>query len=226
MGVSVLCLAGYWGDPNQIPGLLNGFMPPMPYTVVPVQYQNFSTQVKWAAQVDGPPRLDTALHAVPVADNIIVLAHSFGSVLCDAWLNQMAAASDIDPERIQFVLAGDSTGVNGDYTWLYGSPPDSTSYQVIRVVRQYDTHADHPNYSGSQYYQQALDNASAGDSYPHNIHVSYQNLSLASPHLECSVGNTKHVLFPTPLVITSDWGAPVTKPNVESAYHRVGGMTA
>jgi hypothetical protein len=220
-----LGLAGYWGDPATLPDLLPGFIPEgADYR--PVPYYNWSPSVVWAGQVDGPIRLNAAIQAVHAAEPnrpIVVVGHSFGAVVEDAYLNQYAPTSNIPAELIQFVCAGDSTGQNGSYTWLYGMPPATTRHRVTRVVKQYDTHADKPNRTTSPYYGAAIDNCNVGDGYPHHLHLAYQECSPSAPHTEIVVGNTVHMLFPTAPVITRDsWGRPVTREQIEDAYDRIG----
>src|SRR5690606_23229201 len=70
--------------------------------VVGVQYKTWSF---WG-QYDGRDQLDLALRAVPADHQIVVVGASMGAYASWLWLRDEAPRSDIDPNRLTFVMMG------------------------------------------------------------------------------------------------------------------------
>lgn len=181
-------------------------------TVKPVLYNNWDAL--WGAD-DGARRLDTALGQVPADDDIIVFTHSFGSVAADVWGRTKSASCPIEPDRLRFILLGDSIRArNGTMRWLYGEPPSGSRYPIVSAAVQYDKWADSPNLLASPAYWDALNNTANGDRQPSIHGYAYDGITLDDPHWETVEGNITYMLFPTPL-------AGVDQARIESAYDRI-----
>lgn len=216
---TVLMMAGAWdlacttmrqklrGTVTEVPGR----------TVTPVLYNNWDLVF---GAYDGADKLDQALHAAPKSDNIIVFGMSFGSVSASIWLRGKGTGSDISPDRLSFILLGNSIAQrNGLMRWLYGEPPTETRYQVTQVTIRWEMWADWPDVSGSPYLMKATDNARMGDIDPPALHgKGYDAITLGDPHWEATVGNMTYMLFPT---LQTPLAPGVTLKQIESAYHRL-----
>lgn len=209
---TVLTLGGAWDlQASSIPQKLRGTITDG-RTVKPVRYNNWDAL--WGA-ADGANRLDTALRQVPADEDIIVLGHSFGSVASGVWIRTKSASCPIDPERLRFILLGDSIRArNGTMRWLYGEPPSGSRYPVVSVAVQYDKWADSPNVQASPAYWDALNNTAAGDRQPSIHGYAYDSIALDDPHWETAEGNITYMLFPTPMAVAD-------QAHIESAYDRI-----
>jgi hypothetical protein len=146
--------AGAWLRGSQPGGLFVS-----PNEVVKVQYTNFPAAVNIQ---NGADKLNLALHST--AGPKIVVGHSEGAEVEDAWLRKYGPTSDIDPATVRFILTGDpESRNNGCDTVSDNDPinpqpvctpykdngglglPADTRYNVTVISRQYDYFADCPN---------------------------------------------------------------------------------
>lgn len=184
--------------------------------IVPVNYRTWDPLF---GLQDGRDKLDKQLHVETARDKVIVLGHSYGASAMAWWLTKYGPTSDIDPKQVVFYLLGtDALHKTGATSWMKGfAAAQTTRYQVIDVVREFDLHADAPNRPDASYYKQAVENVHKGDALSGAfIHNSYANISLKDPHRETLVGNVTYRLYytnPIPL-------AGITRGQLNTAYDR------
>ncbi len=126
-----------------------------PNEVVKVQYTNIPAAVNIQ---NGADKLDLALHSTPGSK--IVVGHSEGAEVEDAWLRKYGPTSDIDPATVKFILTGDPESRNNGCVTIFDNGqrvckayednggiglPANTRYNVTVISRQYDYFADCPN---------------------------------------------------------------------------------
>lgn len=181
--------------------------------------------------IDAANKLNTALKARPVGEQIVVVGHSYGAVGICEWLRLYGTSTKISPSQITFVLAANSIRPNnglGTMLGLYGpgSGPVTTRFKVFDAARQFDYWADYPNVLTSTSYWQAVGNCSAGDEVtgevngvPNNIHNSYQNVRLDDVNAaKAVVGTVTFLLCETDPPPSA---SGLTRTQIETAYNRV-----
>jgi diacyltrehalose acyltransferase len=204
---TVFCLAGAFGQPQQVDQMLGGSVCEG-NTVVNLNYFNdFITQV---CVTDGAAALNNAL--TRCSDEAIVLAHSLGSVCCCYWLANYGPCSRVRPEKVCFILLGNSVRPYGGYcyylNWFHDvTVPTDTPFTVTDFSRQYDGWADYPPAAPGDAVEiisgtyDAIVNAYAGQG---SVHPNYVCASLTDPNnVSYSVGNITYMwemTFPVPMV--------------------------
>jgi PE-PPE domain len=204
---TVYCLAGAFGQPQQVDQMLGGSIA-NGNTVVNLNYFNdFITEV---CVTDGAKVLNNALTSS--SGEVIVMAHSLGSVCCCYWLANYAPTTTVSPENVSFILLGNSVRPYGGWCYYYNwfqnvTVPTDTPFTVKDFARQYDGWADFPpaapgsaiemtsvTYSG-------IANAYAGQG---SVHPNYIYASLTNPNnVSYSVGNITYIweqTFPVPAI--------------------------
>ena len=177
--------------------------------VVGVQYKNWSF---WG-QYDGRDQLDAALLAVPADHQILVVGASMGAYAQWLWLRDKAPSSDIDPNRLKFVMMGQAMNMKTAKHIV------NSRYGVVDVTVQWDRYADSPNiwWRWSSFVT-ALKNAKEGDKTAgQNLHYrGYFDISLDAPDRQNQIGNATYLFYETEMVPL----AGVTREDIESAYIR------
>lgn len=228
---TVLLLAGAFGQPQQVAAMLGGSVV-QGNIQVPVNYPNWGIGSSSQLQ-QGAAALNTAITST--SGEIIVMAHSLGSVVCCYWLQNYGPTSGISPSILSFILLGNSNRPYGgfckDIGWFQNADiPTSTPFNVADVARQYDGWADWPQLTtgtGADILA-AADNGLLGQGL---VHPNYQNVSLtASNNVTYVVGNITYYFcqsYPVPLLGVSQAGVAVAdaalRPDIEAAYNRVCG---
>lgn len=203
---TVYCLAGAFGQPQQVNQMLGGSVV-QGNTVENLTYFNdYLTEV---CVISGAEELNTAL--VGSSGEVIVLAHSLGSVCCCYWLAIYAPTTTVSPSNVRFILLGNSARPYGGWCYYYNwfknvSVPTNTPFQIIDFARQYDGWADFvPGAAGPapQLTSVTFDgimNAYAGQN---SVHPNYIFASLTNPtNVSYRVGNITYIwepTFPVPL---------------------------
>lgn len=219
---------------------LRGELFAAPNVKVKVPYNNFPGATNTNKGADN---LDQALRSTP--GQKIVLGHSQGAQVIDAWLRRYGPTSTVDPATVQFVLTGDlESKYNGcanvpdsGCVAAYGGNnfPDDTPFTVKVIARQYDFYADCPNDLSNE---TAKKNRSAatvvgGKGELGQVHGDYSKIGLNDPANKVFVeGNATYILgapatYFLPMV-TQEWTPNSQKviddarlrPIVESAYSR------
>jgi pimeloyl-ACP methyl ester carboxylesterase len=243
---TVCCLAGAFGQPQQVEVMLGGSVT-RSNTVVYLEYFNdYLTEV---CVTNGAAVLDAALRSATGQN--IVLAHSLGAVVCSYWLANYAPHTGVSPANVRFILLGNSVRPYGGwclyYRWFRNvTIPTDTPFKVTDFARQYDGWADFvPGAFGSPpaiapVNYQGIQNAYAGQG---SVHPNYVYSSLTNPkNISFGVGNIEYIwepTFPVPMLgsrnLSGQWvttgGVPVPessftaqdkqlRPLIEKAYKR------
>lgn len=237
-GSTVLTLAPAF---RELPGnWLRGELFSAPNVKVKVPYTNIPSSTNTNRGAD---KLDELLRST--SGPKIVLGHSQGAQVADAWLRRYGPTSTVDPASVTFILTGDPESKYNGCANVPGSGcvaayggnnfPDDTRYTVKVVSRQYDYWADCPNDLSNQ---NAVKNRSAatvvgGKGELGQVHGDYSRIGVNDPanrtHVE---GNATYILGAPPTyylpMVTQQWTSDSQKikddarlrPLVEAAYQR------
>jgi PE-PPE domain len=214
---TVLCLAGAFGQPQQVDQMLGGSVV-AGNTVNNLEYFNdWLTQecVTNGEETGGAQVLDAALCAT--TGQVIVLAHSLGSVCCYYWLANYAPTTSVSHSNVRFILLGNSVRPFGGWCYYYNwfqniVVPPNNPFLVTDFARQYDGWADfvpgaagngpanpEPQLTATTF--NGIMNAYAGQNC---VHPNYIYSSLTGPnHVGYQVGNITYVweqTFPVPQI--------------------------
>lgn len=180
--------------------------------------------------------LDDELHVG--AEDITVMAHSLGAMVAVIWLIDYGPDSDIDPDRLNFILVGNPLRKYGGEISVVGDRfdiphlviPDDTPYDVLDVTNQYDPWADWPSRLFHTSFLPAVANAIAGTPTAHVL--DYLTADLANPdaidYHDPAQANVTYRLLPTyPLPLLTLTPEPLRmhldafiRPMIEAAYDR------
>jgi len=191
---------------------------------VRIPYPNFPSD----AHLDtGVANLDQYLHDFMgnTANNghrAVVVGHSFGAEVQDAWLREKGPTSDIDPNRVEFILTGDPEAkyngcMNIPATVTESPPcefrydgggtkgfPDGTRYSVTVVARQYDFWADAPDKTSSANYQLALENRKDANSVGGQGELSSVHTNYAVVYRAMKLNAASRVEFTMPNTVKTE----------------------
>lgn len=244
---TVLTLAGAYGLPQMMDTLLGGTIT-KGNRVVPVYYPNYvnlwpdftgqTGTITWTKAmfdfvhknvIAGAAILNDQLHdaATQYEDDIDVFTHSMGSWVATAWLRDYALNSPIDPDRVRFVLLGNSARKYGGLFQadVNGGVPQGNPFEVIDFAKQFDGWADWP---GDPQVITSIDAALNAYQGMSSTHLQYQGDRLDNPNnlsYEDSSTNVTYMWSMTyPVPILGAWATPSTdsdyRSNIEAAYNR------
>lgn len=242
---TVLTLAGAYGLPQLVNQYMGGTVT-KGKQVVPVYYPNYvnlwpdfsgqSGTITWTKAmfdfvhknvIAGVSILDGQIADAIQHDDVTVFTHSMGSWVATAWLRDKGPEGRFDPERLSFVLLGNSARKYGGLFQadVGGGVPQGNPFQVIDFALQYDGWADWPGDPQVITNVDAAVNAYQGMS---STHLQYQRGRLDDPNNAEYFDATTNVTYvwamTYPVPILGPWATPSTdsdyRATIESAYSR------